>query len=169
MTEQLSLRFTGKIFYKININNTRRQGQWTNKAGDLELGSRKPPRCWWWWFGHSVVSALCNPMDGSPPGSSVHGILQARVLEWFDFLLQGIFPTPNSPALQVDSLPTESPGNPMVLLDINTSVAETGQFTIGILGQEPGHLGNISVPTTAKNFKVLTTGNTTPVHTTVPC
>ena len=26
--------------------------------------------------------ALCNPMDGSPPGSSVHGILQARILEW---------------------------------------------------------------------------------------
>ena len=25
---------------------------------------------------------LCNPMDCSPPGSSLHGILQARVLEW---------------------------------------------------------------------------------------
>ena len=25
---------------------------------------------------------LCNPMDCSPPGSSVHGILQARMLEW---------------------------------------------------------------------------------------
>ena len=25
---------------------------------------------------------LCNPMDGSPPGSSVPGILQARILEW---------------------------------------------------------------------------------------
>ena len=25
---------------------------------------------------------LCNPMDFSPPGSSVHGILQARILEW---------------------------------------------------------------------------------------
>ena len=25
---------------------------------------------------------LCNPMDRSPPGSSVHGILQARILEW---------------------------------------------------------------------------------------
>ena len=25
---------------------------------------------------------LCNPMDDSPPGSSVHGILQARILEW---------------------------------------------------------------------------------------
>ena len=25
---------------------------------------------------------LCDPTDGSPPGSSVHGILQARTLEW---------------------------------------------------------------------------------------
>ena len=25
---------------------------------------------------------LCNPVDCSPPGSSIHGILQARVLEW---------------------------------------------------------------------------------------
>ena len=25
---------------------------------------------------------LCDPMDGSPPGSSAHRILQARVLEW---------------------------------------------------------------------------------------
>ena len=29
-----------------------------------------------------VVSDSCNPMDGSSPGSSVHGILQARILEW---------------------------------------------------------------------------------------
>ena len=25
---------------------------------------------------------LCDPMDRSPPGSSVHGLLQARTLEW---------------------------------------------------------------------------------------
>ena len=25
---------------------------------------------------------LCNPMDSSPPGSSVHRILQIRILEW---------------------------------------------------------------------------------------
>ena len=32
---------------------------------------------------HSVsCSTLCNPMDCSPPGSSVHVILQARILEW---------------------------------------------------------------------------------------
>ena len=27
-------------------------------------------------------STLCDPIDGSPPGSCVHGIFQARVLEW---------------------------------------------------------------------------------------
>ena len=26
--------------------------------------------------------SLCDPIEGSPPGSSVHGISQARVLEW---------------------------------------------------------------------------------------
>ena len=30
----------------------------------------------------SVVSDSSNPMDCSPPGSSIHGIFQARVLEW---------------------------------------------------------------------------------------
>ena len=25
---------------------------------------------------------LCNPIDGSPPGSAIPGILQARTLEW---------------------------------------------------------------------------------------
>ena len=25
---------------------------------------------------------LCDPIDSSPPGSSIHGIFQARVLEW---------------------------------------------------------------------------------------
>ena len=25
---------------------------------------------------------LCDPIDGSPPGSSIHGIFWARVLEW---------------------------------------------------------------------------------------
>ena len=31
---------------------------------------------------HSVVSNSATPMDCNPPGSSVHGILQARILEW---------------------------------------------------------------------------------------
>ena len=33
---------------------------------------------------------LCNPMDYRPPGSSVHGIFQARVLEWVAIAFSGI-------------------------------------------------------------------------------
>ena len=29
-----------------------------------------------------LCPTLCDPMDWNPPGSSVHGILQARILEW---------------------------------------------------------------------------------------
>ena len=31
---------------------------------------------------HSVCPTLCDPIHCSPPGSSVYGILQARILEW---------------------------------------------------------------------------------------
>ena len=34
------------------------------------------------WFSHSVTFDSHNPMDCSPPGSSAHGILQAKILEW---------------------------------------------------------------------------------------
>ena len=33
------------------------------------------------WFTESYPT-LCDPMDCSPPGSSLHGIFQARILEW---------------------------------------------------------------------------------------
>ena len=53
---------------------------------------------------------LCDPTDCSPPGSSLHGIFQARILEWVAILLQGIFLTQGSNPrllclLQVGSLP----------------------------------------------------------------
>ena len=35
----------------------------------------------WWWWSRSVVSDSYDPMDYSLPVSSVHGILQARILE----------------------------------------------------------------------------------------
>ena len=35
-----------------------------------------------WWSSHSVVSESYDPMDCSLPGSSVHGISQARILGW---------------------------------------------------------------------------------------
>ena len=54
---------------------------------------------------------LCDPMDCSPPGSSVHGILQARILEWLPCPPPGDLPNPGiepgSPAFQANSLPSE--------------------------------------------------------------
>ena len=45
----------------------------------------------------SHVQTLCDPMDCSPPGSSVHEILQARILEWVVISFsRGIFPTQGS-------------------------------------------------------------------------
>ena len=62
--------------------------------------------------------SVCDPpLDCSLPGSSVHGIFQARILEWIDIssMLQGVFPTQGSkPHLwhwQVDSLPLSHLGS----------------------------------------------------------
>ena len=77
-------------------------------------------------FGDSIMPfsiQLClthfNPMDCSPPGSSVHGILKARILEWVAIpFLQGIFPSQRlnlhllSPALASGFFTTEPPGEP---------------------------------------------------------
>ena len=69
---------------------------------------------------------LCDPKDCKLPGSSVHGILQARILEWVAisssgeiFLIHGIKPmSPVSPALQADSLPAE----PIVYINMHQIV-----------------------------------------------
>ena len=71
-------------------------------------------------FNHSVRPTLCNPMDCSPPGSSVHEIFQARILEWVAIPSPGDLPNPGiepgSPALQANSLPTELQGRLLLLL-----------------------------------------------------
>ena len=67
-----------------------------------------------------LVSQSCptlyDPMDCSPPVSSVHGISQAGILEWVAILFSRVLPDlgikPGSPALQVDSLPSEPPRKP---------------------------------------------------------
>ena len=64
------------------------------------------------------LPTVCNPVDRSPPGSSVHGILQARILEWVAISSSGDLPHPGikptsfaAPALQADSLPLSHQGN----------------------------------------------------------
>ena len=61
-----------------------------------------------------VMSDTCDPMDCSPPGSSVHGISQARILEWIAISSPGDLPDPGiepgSPAFQAIALTSEPPG-----------------------------------------------------------
>ena len=67
---------------------------------------------------HSIVSDSCDPMDCSPPGSSVHRILQARILEWvatpFSRGSSQCRDQTQSHALQADSLPSEPSGKPLI-------------------------------------------------------
>ena len=63
---------------------------------------------------------LCNFMDHSLPGSSVHGVLQARILEWVAILFSKGCSQPRyqteSPAWQADSLPLSHQGSPSLYL-----------------------------------------------------
>ena len=65
---------------------------------------------------------LCDPMDCGLPGSSVHGILQARILEWLPCPSPGDLPNQGiklrSLALLAYSLYLSSPGSPDCCLKI---------------------------------------------------
>ena len=50
-----------------------------SSSGFESQGSQSDEAVRWGCFSHV---GLCDPMDCSPPGSSVHGILKARILEW---------------------------------------------------------------------------------------
>ena len=71
----------------------------------------------WFWllFSHWVMSTLCNPMDCSAPGSSVHEISQPRKLEWVAICFsRGTFESgiePASLALANGFFTTELPRN----------------------------------------------------------
>ena len=63
-------------------------------------------------------SCLCDPVDCNLPGSSVHGVFQARILGWVAIHSPGDLPDPGmepgAPALQADSLLTEPTGKSLV-------------------------------------------------------
>ena len=63
---------------------------------------------------------LCDSMDCRPPGSSVHGISQARILEWVAISFSRGLPNPwiepQFPVLQAETLLSELLGKPIVVL-----------------------------------------------------
>ena len=77
-------------------------GQWTSEVAQLCL-------------------TLCDPMDYHQPGSIIHGIFQARVLDGLPFPSPGDLPNPGieprSPTLQADALLSEPQGKPYTVGD----------------------------------------------------
>ena len=78
---------------------------------------------------------LCDPTDWSLPGSSVHGILQARILEWIAMCSFRGFSRPNvelisltSPALAGGFFTADLPGKPSHHLPKNSAYKATRSF-----------------------------------------
>ena len=82
---------------------------------------------------------ILDPMDYSPIGSSVHGILQGRILEWVS---AGDIPNPGtepgSPTLQADSLLSEPPTKPVISI---VSTIQISVLRMSILGGLERRLG----------------------------
>ena len=103
-------------------------------ADSLPLVPPGKPLKWSWCSSELKVTQSCpalwNPMD-----NIVHGILQARILEWVAFPPPGDLPNPEikprSPALQVNSLPAEPQGKPK-----STGVGSLSLFQWIFLTQE---------------------------------
>ena len=99
--------------------------------GGLLLSSHDFPSMHTYLYPHSLFirevtqscPILCDPMDCSPPGSSVHGVFQARGLEvGCHFLLQGIFLTqglnPGIPHCRQMLYPPSHQGSPWTLISL---------------------------------------------------
>ena len=82
----------------------------------IQQGEIVKPKCsmlWSLWIVQVLIAqsrpTLCNPIDYNPPGSSVHGNLQARILEWraVPFSRESSRPSDQTQTscLLVDSLP----------------------------------------------------------------
>ena len=78
---------------------------------------------------------LCNPIDYSPPGCIVHGILQAGLLEWAAVSSSGIFPTQGSNPCVLCLLlcwqipyPLTHPGSPQININHTNQKKQSGNL-----------------------------------------
>ena len=83
--ESRGLRIRHQYFLKATHRPLRRQSnEWAIKSG------------WWCCFVAKSCPTLCDPMYCSPPGPSVHGISQVRILEGLPFPSPGDLPDPGT-------------------------------------------------------------------------
>ena len=109
------------------------------------------------------VTQLCptlwDPMDCSPPGSSVHGILQARILEWVAISFsRGSSPPrmkPMSHALQADSLPLNHLGSPLLSIVVYICQSQSLNSSYPPLPRPHPHLVSINLFSTSGSLFLL--------------
>ena len=91
-----------------------------------------------------LCSTFCNPVDCSPPGSTVHGILRARILEWVAMPSSKGSSRPRDWThiylhWQTGSLPLAAPRKPLILSAfINCFMKMTSTADPGRESAEPG-------------------------------
>ena len=125
-------------------------------------GWRKRRPRWEWCLVAQSCLTLCDPMDCSPPGSSIHGISQARILEWvtISFSMGSSWPwdrTCVSSLLhwQVDSLTLSHQGSPKMRIHENRS--QSYEFESKMVGTSRLHRWN---ERTSKNQNLYKTEQT---------
>ena len=95
VSKRVATRFTKFI----NTHTRNCQLQYKQRSANLTLEPTQPKTVLSEWVSEVAQSCptLCDPVDCSLPGSSVYGILQARILEWVTISFsRGIFPTQGS-------------------------------------------------------------------------
>ena len=120
-------------------------------------------------------------MDCNLPGSSVHGISQARILEWLPFPSPGSLPDPGSPVLQEDYLPSEPPRKSLTLPGSPPHSLITNHFlepppsnantlavgeNVNLLGRG-GEVGSVYEYILGYSLWLLFSSQTTPHHSSV--
>ena len=117
---------------------------------------------------------LRDPKDCSPPGCSVHGISQARILEWVTMPFSTGLPDPairpGSPALQADSPPFEPPGKQRFILAQGSWWARSPPWHSLLVLTSHGPASSFSVPAGKEQNEagVLAVGEATNHHPLCP-
>ena len=113
----------------------------TERASKPVILSKRLLQCRWWWFSCSVVSS----------GSSVHGIFQATMLEWFAISFSRGYSRPRAQTLisctEGGFFTAESPGKPMLCRTVANLKFSVNYRASGIQSSpKPSHSGGMRDP-----------------------
>ena len=97
----------------------------------------------------SMIQLLCNPMDSSPPGTSVLGISQVRILEWV------AISSSRGPSWPRDTLPASTGRFFTAEPSRKHSFSSHDAVTVFFLILKPGDLGHPALSYLRLHFKML--------------